>query len=239
MYARSRRGNPPNKNYEGQLCRGHMMWKINDPWPNFYCAFIDYYLEPALPYYSAKRAIKPIWIDFEVGDHIYLWGVNDTRRAVTGLMEVILYNLEYEEIADKISVPVALLPGSSQIIMNLDSFGFIRWFTLLYAKFSDTKNNKIVQTNNYITKENMLPFHDPKITMILNEDCLIVSTNKFARCVELSAGKDGHAFGWMFDDNFFDLFPFETRRIRIEKRGEGGYIRAKAQYSPHTTIINC
>jgi hypothetical protein len=238
MYARSRRGNPPDKNHEGQFCRGRMVWKINDPWPNFYCAFIDYYLEPSLPYYSVKRAVKPVWVDFEVGNHIYLWGVNDTRRAVTGNLEIILYNLEYEEVVKQESFPSALLQGSSQIIMNLDSFGFIRWFTLLYARYYDAEGNTIAQANNYVTKENMLPFHDPKINLVLEGDFLVVTTDKFARCVELSAGEDGLAFGWVFADNYFDLFPFETRRIKIEKRGDGKCIRAKAQYSPHVSAIN-
>jgi beta-galactosidase/beta-glucuronidase len=239
IYARSRRGNPAHKNYEGQFCRGQVFWKITDPWPNFYCAFIDYYLEPSLPYYSAKRAIKPVWIDFEISDHIYLWGVNDTREAVAGMIELTLYNLEEEAVVTQVNFPAALLPGSSQIITDLDSFGFLRWCTLLHAKFTDQNGNYIMANNNYITKENMLPFHDAKLTMSREGDCLTITTDKFARCVEISAGEDGCAFGWVFEDNYFDLFPFETKKVRIQKRGGGSCIKAQAHYSPHAAVINC
>ena len=59
MLTRSRKGNPVHKSHEERTCTGHMMWKLNDPWPNFYCAFIDYYGECGIPYYAAKRAFAP------------------------------------------------------------------------------------------------------------------------------------------------------------------------------------
>jgi beta-galactosidase/beta-glucuronidase len=238
MYARSRRGNPSYKNHEGQFCRGHVIWKINDPWPNFYCALVDYYLEPSLPYYAIKRAIRPVWIDFEVADHIYLWGVNDTREGVTGNLEITLYNLEFEEVRKTITLPVSLLPGSSRIITSLDFLGFLHWFTLLHAQLRDSEGNVLLTCNNYLTKENMLPFHGAQLKMERDGDFLVLTTDKFARCVELSAGEDGRAFGWVFEDNFFDLFPFETKRLQIQKRGEGACILARARYSKHTARVD-
>jgi hypothetical protein len=238
MYARSRRGNPPDRNYEGQFCRGHIIWKINDPWPNFYCALVDYYLEPSLPYYTVKRAIRPVWIDIEVGDHIYLWGVNDTRNPVTGNADLTLYSLEAEETIKKVAYPVALLPGSSQLITNLDSFGFLRRYILLHVQLKDSDGNIITTANNYLNKENMLGFHDSKLNVTKEDETLTITTDKFARCVELSAGKDGCEFGWVFEDNYFDLFPFEVKKVGIQRRGKGGCIRAKAQYSDHIAFLN-
>lgn len=231
MYARSRRGNPAHKSHESQFCREHMIWEINDPWPNFYCAMVDYYLEPSFPYYAIKRAVQPVWIDFEVADHIYLWGVNDTRKAVAGILELTLYNLEYEKIVKKLNLPVALEPGTSKILMNLDSFGFLHWFTLLHAQLRDNDSGLIAVTNNYLTKGNMLPFHNAKLQLNLKGDMLSIRTDRFARCVELSAGEEGSAFGWVFEDNYFDLFPFEGKKLRIQKRGEGSCILAQAHYS--------
>lgn len=238
MYARSRRGSPAHKSHEGQFCRGQVIWKLNDPWPNFYCALVDYYLEPSLPYYAARRAVRPLWIDFEVADHIYLWGVNDTRTAVSGTLELTLYNLEREEIVRTASLPAALHPGTSRILLDLDSYGFLHWFTLLHARLLDERGEAVAVTNQYLTKENMMPFHAARVQMAREGDELVVTTDQFARCVELSAGEDGCAFGWVFEDNYFDLFPFETKRIPIRKRGEGGCIRAQAQYSPHIATLS-
>ena len=134
-------------------------------------------------------------------------------------------------------VDVALQPGTSQIIMNLDSFNFLHWFTLLHAELRNADGALIATANNYLTKENMLPFHEAQISMAIEGDVLTLTTDKFARCVELSAGEDGGGFGWVFEDNFFDLFPFETKRVRISRRGAGGCVRAKAQYSPHVSAV--
>jgi hypothetical protein len=238
MFARSRRGNPAYKSYEGQFCRGQVVWKINDPWPNFYCALVDYYLEPSHPYYAVKRAVKPVWIDFEVSDHIYLWGVNDTRETAAGTLELTLYNLEFEEIRKTLSIPVALENGTSRIIMNLDSLGPLHWFTLLHAQIRDGNGKVIASANNYVTKENMLPFHDAKLKMSREGEYLKITTDKFARCVELSAGEDGGEFGWVFEDNYFDLFPFEEKRVKILKRGSGSCVLSQAHYSEHITKVN-
>ena len=81
----------------------------------------------------------------------------------------------------------------------------------------------------------MLPFPDSKITISLEEDVLTVKTDCFARCVELFAENN---FGWMFEDNFFDLFPFEEKKIRIIKRGKGKNICAKAHYGTNTAMCS-
>lgn len=60
----------------------------------FYCASVDYYGECALTYYWIKRAFSPVLVDFEVGDHIYLWGANDTPEDSAGFLEVKVYDLK-------------------------------------------------------------------------------------------------------------------------------------------------
>ncbi|MDR2931893.1 MAG: hypothetical protein LBV27_02180 [Oscillospiraceae bacterium] len=237
MYARSRHGNPTYKSHERAFCRGFMVWKLNDPWPNFYCALVDYYGECSAPYYYVKRAIRPVMVDFEVGDHIYMWGVNDTRENCVGTVELTFYNVEFEEVRRTVSLPVALEAGKTRIITDLDDYGFLHWFTLLHLRLLDSDGNQILTSNAYLTKENMYPFHDATLSLEMDGDAVIVRTDKFARSVELMAGDDGNAFGWVFEDNYFDLFPFETKRVKIQRRGAGGCILAKGQYSSNTAKV--
>lgn len=238
MFARARRGNPVGRSTESPFSQGFMIWKINDPWPNFYCSLIDYYGEPSLVYYVVKRSVSPVWIDFEIGDHIWLWGVNDTRTAVNATLEIYLYNMENESVSVKDEMPIVLNANQSRVLLNLDRYGYLRWTTLLYAHLKDNNDNIIVKCNQFLTRENMLVFHEAEIYLNqVSENTLEISTNVFARCVELSGGENGEDFGWRFDDNYFDLFPFETRKIKVIKTGSAGCIRAKAQYSPHITII--
>lgn len=72
MYARTRRGKPHERSVDNNQCQGFMLWKTNDSWPNFYCALVDYYGECSMPHYAVKRAIRPVWIDLETDDRIYL-----------------------------------------------------------------------------------------------------------------------------------------------------------------------
>jgi hypothetical protein len=237
MYARARRGNPAHKASDPQHCKGFVAWKMNDPWPNYYCAFLDYYLEPSLPYYAAKRACRPLLLDFEVSDRVYLWGVNDTREHASGTLVLTLYDLETESITHQEQMPASLLQGRSGILTDLDRLGSIPWYTLLHAELRSADGAIIAAANAYLTVENRYPFHDAKIGMRLEGSELVLTADKFARCVEVSAGQDGMAFGWVFEDNFFDLFPFEQKRIKIQRRGAGNLVRAQAQYSPHVNSI--
>ena len=231
MYARSRRGKPAYKSEEENICQGFTLWKINDPWPNFYCALVDYYGECSLPYYAVKRAIKPVWIDLEVSDHIYLWGVNDTNEDFRGSIEITAYRMDEKKVIRHRTLPAALLKGSSRIVTDLDSFGPMHWFTVLNARLYDEEGNTVVSSYAYLRKENMLPFPDAHLTVEISGDELTVRTDDFARCVELSGGEDGMEFGWVFEDNYFDLLPNEEKKVRILKTGKSRLIRAKPHYA--------
>ncbi len=237
MAARCRHGNPPWKSYEERACNGFMSWKFNDPWPQFYCASVDYYGECSLPYYRLKRALSPVLVDFEVGDHIYLWGVNDTPNDSSGVVEVKIYNLQKACVTSEFTIPAAIPAGESRILTTLDRVGPIRWESVLYVCYKDSDGKEIASSTGYITNENMLPFPNAKLSLSYSDGYLTITTDRFARCVELSAGAEGEEFGWYFEDNFFDLMPFETKRVRIYSNKPDGVILAKAHYSNEVASV--
>jgi beta-mannosidase len=238
MLARSRRGKPAHKSHEESICTGHMMWKLNDPWPNFYCAFVDYYGEPTLPYYAAKRAFAPFMVNLEVGDHIYAWGINDTARDVSGTLEIKLFDIEeFHAVRGEFSIPAAVPAGQSVILTNLDRLGFFFWETVVYARFVDAGGNVLSTAYGYVTRENMLPFPDAHVSLSYDQGLVTVRTDKFARCIELSGSDGGDEFGWFFEDNYFDLLPFETRTVRLYGNHGRGTITAKAQYATRATTV--
>ncbi len=238
MIARSRRGKPVHKSHEESQCTGHMMWKLNDPWPNFYCAFVDYYGECSLPYYAARRAFAPFMLNFEVGDHVCVWGVNDTAADVSGTLEVKLFDIEsLQAVRSEFAIPAAVAAGQSAILTNLDRLGFFFWETVLYARLIDGQGNVRSTAYGYVTRENMLPFPDAQLSLSYEDGFVTVSTDKFARCVELSGNDGGKEFGWFFEDNYFDLLPFETRRVEVKGAHSRGTISARAQYSSKATTV--
>ena len=59
---------------------------------------------------------------------------------------------------------------------------------------------------------------------------LILSTDTFARSVELTGDCGGDSFGWRFEDNYFDLTPGMETRIHIYGKHEQGIIRITFYY---------
>jgi hypothetical protein len=73
--------------------------------------------------------------------------------------------------------------------------------------------------------------------MELRDDGIGLSTDLFARSVELRGGADGEGFGWHFEDNFFDLVPGEHKCVRILCRNNKGTVTAQPFFSKHITEI--
>jgi hypothetical protein len=70
------------------------------------------------------------------------------------------------------------------------------------------------------------------LTLSWEKDRLFLTTDRFARSVELSAkAADGDEFGWFFEDNYFDLFPWEKKEIRfLTPQRRPASISAKARF---------
>ena len=56
--------------------------------------------------------------------------------------------------------------------------------------------------------------------------------------VELCGEEDGDAYWWDFQDNYFDLFPGEVKRVGYGKTHRSGRITAKAVYDERYVELN-
>lgn len=54
---------------------------------------------------------------------------------------------------------------------------------------------------------------------------------EFTGGAEMTGDADGDAFGWLFEDNYFDLMPGETKIVRVLGHHDAGQITAKPHYS--------
>ncbi len=226
-----RRGRPFHDQTGERRSNGHLVWKMNDTWPMIYCGIVDYYLEGYIPYYCVKRAYQPVLLSFDMQDHIYLWGVNDTADDVQGTVRLVLFNPLKNVIVAEFSFPAAIRAGESKILTNLDKLGQIRRELILYACFMSLDGDIVARTNDFLDIERHMVFPDAVIRMESKDGVLEIRSDKFARCVEISGNDDGDEFGWLFEDNYFDLLPFETKRIKVLGRHAKGVITAKAHYS--------
>ena len=229
--AACRRGKPCYNSERERKCSGYLLWKLNNTWPAFYCGIVDFYLETHIPYFAVKRAFQPVFLNFDVQDQIHLWGVNDTTEEAAGTLTIRQFRLYKNEVVNEQTLSAAIQPGDSRILLNLDSFGFIRKDSVLHAVLTRSDGTEIARAIGFVDIERHQYFPEARLTLRMDGDVLELTTDRFARCVELEGDADGDRFGWVFEDNYFDLLPFETRRVKVEGKHAAGTVSAKAFYS--------
>ena len=132
---------------------------------------------------------------------------------------------------------VAVEAGNSESVVRLDEFTQFERKLVLFAELYDVRNDIVITACDYTEIERRLVFPDAILTLSLHGDDLIVTTDKFARSIELSGEKDGNLFGFVFEDNFFDLLPGQVKKVKLLFNKAGVTITAKAHYSSHKTSI--
>lgn len=237
---RQRRGRPATETGDRRSCGGYIVWKYNDSWPEIYAAKVDYFLEPYHAYYFLKRAYAPVILSFDIDTFLYLWVVNDSLEPVTGTVKIQLYHLELCQFRKEIVTNVTILPGKSKVVVQLDKEG-IRAFRrehILFATLTDIDNKVIARTNALADIERRCVFPDAKLDIRIENNTLLITTDKFARNINLEGDSGGNNFGWLFEDNYFDLLPGEVKSVRILGKHTKGKITAKPWYSPYIATID-
>jgi hypothetical protein len=237
---RQRRGRPATENSERRCCGGYIVWKYNDSWPEIYSAKVDYFLEPFHVYYTLRAAYAPVILSFDFDTYLYLWAVNDSTKPVSGTVTIRLYHLEQCVFRKEILREVTLDPGKSKVVVRLDEAG-IRAFRkehILFAEWKDSDGKVIARTNALADIERRCIFPDAKLDVKVENNSLVITTDKFARNINLIGNADGDKSGWFFEDNYFDLLPGERKVVRILGKHTKGLITAKPWYSPHATTID-
>ncbi len=226
-----RRGKPSWDVTGPRRANGYLLWKINDTWPQFYCSLMDYFLETYIPYYQVRRSFAPVLLSFEEEDHLLLWGVNDTAEDVCGTVRALGFSMAYNRVMAQIEVPVLLRAGESRVITDLDRLCPVIREWVLFAELTAPDGRQIARSDAFIERERYLMFPDARLSLRQEGDEIVVATDRFAHCVELTGDDDGDEFGWFFEDNYFNLLPFEEKRVRVMGRHDSGEIFARAHYA--------
>jgi beta-mannosidase len=228
----AKRGRPSYAALQPRKTQGLLVWKLNDCFPHLNFTLIDAFSEPTPAYYAVKRGFSPILISLHREmNHLYLWGCNDTPQDVTGTVLLRVFSRIQNQTVQELSFPVCLRAGTSELISCLDFLGPIPLECLLHAQLMDQDQTILSSNHMALDIERNLPFPDAALRLEQDGDTLILHTDAYARYITLSGEENGDAFGWEFEDNYFDLFPFETKRIKLSTNHKTGIIRAKAQFS--------
>ena len=218
--------------------KGYMACKLLDTWPKVFCAIIDYFQEGYIPYYATKRVLSPLMVLFSREESIRLYAVNDSARDFQGMVEMGLYNLKTENFERRDHVPVKVDQGECELVSDLARYQFFSRDCVLFARLMDKAGKDIYTCIDYVDIERHLPFKEPEISVTIEGDQLSISSAHFARCVEITGNCDGDRFGWLFEDNYFDLLPGMTKHVRILGRRDHGMISVKAPYTEEVKQVS-
>lgn len=238
---RQRRGRAADDPNDRRRCGGYLVWKFNDSWPQIYSGKVDYFLEPYHSYYGLRRAFAPVMLSVEIGPYVWVWAVNDSPAPVSGTISIELFHLEQNQVRKTITRPVQLTPGRSQVVVRLDQAGIgsFRREHILSATLTAGDGRELARTVALADIERNVAFPAAKLQLRPCPDgSLELTTDKFARSIELSGDDAGDEFGWFFDDNYFDLLPGETKVVRMLGNHRAGRISARPWYSPHSTTLD-
>ena len=233
-----RRGRPHYEKDRPRRCFGHFVWKLNATLPEIYSSVIDYYSEPYIPYYAMIRAYEPVLVSFEIDDRIYIWAVNDSGEKVQGTLVFKLFDHRNNKFVNTQEFPVSVGHDESVLVTDLFSLGMVNRQHILCAWLYDTDGRLLAEKIDYLDTERHFTFQEARLRLRAEGDELVVSTDKFARCVELEGDDKGDQFNWLFSDNYFDVLPGYEKRIKIKGRHKAGVITAKAHYSANITKID-
>jgi hypothetical protein len=235
---RIRRGKPHYETGEPRRCQGYIYVKLNDTWPQFYCTLIDYFQEVHIPYYQYRRSLSPVLLSFDFDDRIFLWGVNDTNSEVKGELHVDVWSQIRNRVTDHFVIPVSVEAGQSKVLSSLDRICPIVTESVVRARLYTSEGELITGSDTLVDLERHQSFPRAKITAHIEGDQLIVETDKYAHCVEITGNDNGDEFNWYFEDDYFNLFPDEKRRIKIMGKHKKGTISVKAHYSDYITTVD-
>jgi hypothetical protein len=234
-----RMGSPDGNVPQSKRSKGFLSCKLLDTWPKIYCAVIDFFQEAFIPYYTTLRGMEPLLLCFDRKDSIRLWLCNDSGGDFTGSVKLGLYNLDKEEYIVSETIPVLMSQGESGIIRDLaDVKYFFPKETALCAQLFDEGGNLISDAVDYVAEERRLKFPDAVLNVEVRDRVLYVTSDRFARCVEILGKKDSDPFGWLFSDNYFDLLPGVTKKVLVRDGPLYGKITLKPHYSKRSVAID-
>ncbi|MDI1248794.1 MAG: hypothetical protein PSV13_08025 [Lacunisphaera sp.] len=238
---RQRRGRPADDRDGQRRNGGYLVWKFNESWPQIYSAKVDYFLEPFHAYYALRHAYAPVLLSFEVGTYIWLWAVNDSPAPVQGEVTITLFHLDQNKVRRTVKRPVTVAPGTSVVVARLDEVGIgpVRREHVLAAQFIAATGELVADAHTLLDIERRVTFPDARLDVRVQADgSIALTTDRFARTVCLTGEAAGEELGWLFEDNYFDLVPGETKIVRVLGRHASGRITARPWHSPHATTID-
>ena len=200
------------------FCMGSLFWQLNDCWPVASWSSVDYYGRWKALQYFARRAYTPIllspWLE---NDILKLYAVNDGIESLPLIVkaELIAFSGEclqsWQLEKELTSLNSQLLHewSATEILNDADP-------ATVCLSCKALADDQLVSENKlYFVTVKELKLQDPKLTwqIITGADSseIVIQCESLAKNIFIQL-QNGHG---RLEDNFFDLLPGETHRIRL------------------------
>ena len=220
-------------------CMGAIIWQLNDCWPVASWSSLDYYGRWKALHYYEKRFFAPVLIscqeegglsqmrsvneqNLQIRKTAHLNVSNETMQDFTGTAKWSLRRPD-ATILEEGAFPVSC-PALSAVWMPEQDFGAYDMYDCYYSyELQDEAGNTVGQGSVLFCAPKHFRFADPKLTVKLEGDEIVVTASGYARSVEIVAGADV-----VLEDNYFDMNGGE-RRVRI-LRGDPAQVSVRSVY---------
>ncbi|WP_454190870.1 beta-mannosidase [Paenibacillus sp. Marseille-Q7038] len=198
---------------------GALVWQLNDSWPGTSWSMIDYELLPKASFYYGKRFFAPILLslDYEPGEELKVWLINDTLEVCQGTLELKVFTFDGEEVYST-SVEVAAEAQSVNGYLTLEEAEVLQGRRAEEVIVELSSLAIPVPVNRYYLrdpKELVLP--DTNLLVEVDEAnsvVVVTAPDRLARFVKLELPL-GNV---IYSDNYFDLLPGEQKVVEIRHR---------------------
>jgi len=220
-------------------CMGAIVWQLNDCWPVASWASIDYFGRWKALHYYEKRFFAPVLIScheegilsqdtnvnaepFALEKSARLNVSNETMKPFRGTAQWSLRRPDASVIeSGSFSVEC---PALSSVWMPKQDFSGHDTFGCYYSyRLLDEEGRETGQGSVLFCPPKHFKFADPKLNAFVNGDEIIVTSDAYARSVEIMAGADV-----LLSDNYFDM-DAGTRTVKI-LRGQVDSVSVRSVY---------
>jgi beta-mannosidase len=194
---------------------GTLFWNYADCWgATVGWTVVDYYLRKKAAYDAVRRAYAPLLASIEhAGDRLRFWLVNDTLQAVDGVLEYGLCELPTSRV-QAFARPATASANAAACIAELDIASILpeeagRWatYTRFVAGGEVISRSRLFLAGFYL---NRLVLPQAVFSQQVSDDVLVLRADTFVWQIHVEAPP-----GMRVEDNHFDLFPGEERRLRL------------------------
>ncbi|MCL2217105.1 MAG: glycoside hydrolase family 2 protein [Defluviitaleaceae bacterium] len=214
-------------------CMGAIYWQLNDCWPVASWASLDYYGRWKALHYAAKRFFAPVLLSaqeegvitqqtninaehFIIKKSAKLNVSNETLNHFKGTVKWALRRPDasiIKEGSEAIDVPSFTATWLDELVFE----GALLFESYLSYELFDSSNNRVSGETVLFCLPKQFRFADPKLTVCVEGDNVIVKADAYAKSVEIiSIDSD-----FVLSDNYFDMNAGEyvVKVIRGDAKG--------------------